>query len=84
MALTNHRGGPISERPANVEDRAVPGHWEGDLLLGRGPTQIASVVERSTRFTLLVQLDGRDIHTVTAGLTREMVTFPTQVRRSLT
>ncbi len=74
----------ISERPAEVEDRAVPGHWEGDLLLGRGLTQIATVVERSTRFTVLVQLDGRDMLTVTAGLSLKMGQVPQQVRRSLT
>jgi IS30 family transposase len=74
----------IRERPAEVEDRAVPGHWEGDLLLGRHWTQIATVVERSTRFTVLVQLDGRDMATVTAGLSRTMTRLPEHLRRSLT
>jgi len=74
----------IRERPAEVEDRAVPGHWEGDLLLGRHWTQIATVVERATRFTVLVQLDGRDMNTVTAGLSRTMTRLPEQLRRSLT
>lgn len=74
----------IRERPAEADDRAVPGHWEGDLLLGRGLTQIATVVERSTRFTVLVQVDGRDMASVTAGLSREMSLLPEQLRRSLT
>ena len=74
----------IRLRPAEIEDRAVPGHWEGDLLLGRHWTQIATVVERSTRFTVLVQLDGRDMETVTAGLSRTMTRLPEQLRRSLT
>jgi IS30 family transposase len=74
----------ISQRPADADDRAIPGHWEGDLLLGRGVTQIATVVERSTRFTVLVQLHGRDMITVTAGLSREMTLLPEQLRRSLT
>lgn len=74
----------ISERPAEAEDRAIPGHWEGDLLLGRHWTQIATVVERATRFTVLVQVDGRDMESVTAGLSREMNLLPEQLRRSLT
>lgn len=74
----------ISERPAEAADRAIPGHWEGDLLLGRHWTQIATVVERATRFTVLVQVDGRDMESVTAGLSREMNLLPDQLRRSLT
>jgi IS30 family transposase len=74
----------IRERPAEAADRAIPGHWEGDLLLGRHWTQIATVVERSTRFTVLVALDGRDMTTVTAGLSREMTRLPERLRKSLT
>jgi IS30 family transposase len=74
----------IHERPAEVADRAVPGHWEGDLLLGRHWTQLATVVERTTRFTVLVQLDGRDMATVTKGLSRTMARLPEQLRKSLT
>jgi IS30 family transposase len=74
----------IRQRPAEAEDRAVPGHWEGDLLLGRHWSQLATVVERSTRFTVLVQLDGRDMATVTAGLSRTMARLPEQLRKSLT
>jgi IS30 family transposase len=57
---------------------------EGDLLLGRGLTQIATIVERTTRFTVLVALPGRDMHTVTAGLSAQMTKLPAQLRRSLT
>ena len=74
----------IHERPAEVADRAVPGHWEGDLLLGRHWTQLATVVERSTRFTVLVQLDGRDMATVTEGLSRTMTWLPEHLCKSLT
>ncbi len=74
----------ITERPPEVAGRAVPGHWEGDLLLGRHWTQLATVVERTTRFTVLVQLGGRDMTTVTAGLSREMTKLPAAMRRSLT
>lgn len=62
----------------------MPGHCEGDLLLGRHWTQLATLVERTTRFTVLVQLTGRDMQAVTAGLSREMANLPAHVRRSLT
>ena len=74
----------IRDRPAEIEDRAIPGHWEGDLLLGRHWTQVATVVERSTRYTVVVQLDGRDMNTVTEGLRRTMTRLPEHLRRSLT
>jgi IS30 family transposase len=74
----------IADRPPEVAGRTVSGHWEGDLLLGRHWTQIATVVERATRFTVLVQLSGRDMVNVTAKLSREMGKVPEHVRRSLT
>ncbi|MFE2867132.1 IS30 family transposase [Embleya sp. NPDC059259] len=74
----------ISERPAEADDRAVPGHREGDLPLGRGLTRIATVVERSTRFTVLVRVDGRDMATVTARLSAKMPELPADLGKSLT
>ncbi|SRR6266851_3198130 len=75
----------ISERPAEVEDRAVPGHWEGDLLLGKRPTAIATLVERSTRYCQLVALpDGQSAETVRDALGRSIGSLPSQLRRSLT
>jgi IS30 family transposase len=74
----------IADRPAEVDARVVPGHWEGDLLLGRHWSQLATVVEHTTGFRVLVQLPRRDMHAVTAGLSREMQRLPTHVRRSLT
>lgn len=74
----------IRERPVEAGSRTVPGHREGDLLLGRGLTQIATVVERSTRFTVLVQLDGRDAATVTARLSDKLRSLPTTLRKTLT
>ena len=75
----------ISERPAEVEDRAVPGHWEGDLLLGRKPTGIATLVERSTRYCQLVALpDGQSAEAVRDALIKSIGQLPTQLRRSLT
>lgn len=74
----------IHQRPVEVRDRLQPGQWEGDLLLGRGLTQIATLVERTTRYTLLVQLDGRDAPTVTRGLTTRMFNLPDHLRRTLT
>ena len=74
----------IRERPAEVEDRLVTGHWEGDLILGRGMTQIATVVERSLRYTVLVQLDRRDMLTVTRRISETMNRLPERVLKSLT
>jgi IS30 family transposase len=74
----------ISERPVEAADRAIPGHWEGDLLLGRHWTQVATVVERSTRYTVIVQLDSRHMQAVTEGLKRTMTRLPEHLRKSLT
>jgi IS30 family transposase len=74
----------IRSRPAEVADRAVPGHWEGDLLAGSANSHMATLVERQSRFTLLVKVRRRDTATVVAALTRQMRTLPTALRRSLT
>jgi transposase, IS30 family len=90
---TKNRGGPsyaeaftIRQRPAEVEDRAVPGHWEGDLILGAGNTSaVGTLVERSTRFTILLHLPGRhDADTVATAMIREMSQLPEHLRRSIT
>jgi IS30 family transposase len=58
----------ISERPAEVEDRAIPGHWEGDLLAGSKNSHIATLVERHSRFTMLLKVPSKDTETVVAAL----------------
>jgi len=74
----------IRDRPAEVEDRAIPGHWEGDLLAGAANTHIATIVERQSRFLMLVRVEGKDTQTVVAALTHHMGALPDQLRLSLT
>jgi IS30 family transposase len=74
----------IRERPAEVEDRAIPGHWEGDLLAGIGNSHIATLVERQSRFTMLVKVPSKDTATVVAALSRQVRKLPASLRRSLT
>lgn len=74
----------ISERPATVEDRAVPGHWEGDLLCGSGSSQIATLVERHTRYVMLVKIDSKDSETVAKALIKHAGKLPQELYKSLT
>jgi transposase, IS30 family len=74
----------ISERPAEVEDRAVPGHWEGDLILGAKRTCIGTLVERSTRYVLLLRLTDGTAESVRKAMTRSIKTLPRELFRSVT
>lgn len=74
----------ISERPASVEDRAVPGHWEGDLLYGSIKTQIATLVERQTRYVMLVKVASKDTETVVNALIKHARKLPQELYKSLT
>ena len=74
----------IRERPAEASDRAVPGHWEGDLLAGSANTHIATLVERQSRYVMLVKVDGKDTTTVVDALAIQVQTLPVQLRASLT
>lgn len=77
-------GVSIRERPADIEDRVIPGHWEGDLIAGANNTHIATLVERQSRFTLLVKVNGKDTTTVVKALTRQVKKIPITLRKSLT
>jgi len=75
---------PISERPATTEDRALPGHWEGDLLFGSRDSQIATLVERHTRYVMLVKVTGKDTETVINALIKNARKLPQELYKSLT
>src|ERR1700693_571384 len=88
--VSGHRRGQIidaisiRERPAEIEDRAIPGHWEGDLIGGTRNSHIATLVERHSRFTALVKVRSKDTAAVVAALSRQIRRLPTSLRRSLT
>jgi IS30 family transposase len=75
---------PISQRPAEAEDRAVPGHWEGDLLSGRDNTHIATLVERHSRYAMLIKVDSKKTADVIKALSRHVRRLPADLRKSLT
>jgi len=74
----------ISERPATAEDRAVPGHWEGDLLCGNRSSQIATIVERQTRYLMLVKVASKDAETFANALVKNARKLPQELYKSLT
>ena len=74
----------IRERPASVEDRAVPGHWEGDLLIGSHNSQIATLVERQTRYVMLIRVKSKDTKTVINALIKHAHKLPRELYQSLT
>lgn len=74
----------IHQRPSEIEDRAVPGHWEGDLLMGGTGSQIATLVERHSRYVILVKVDSKDTLAVTKALSSKIRELPAELRRSLT
>jgi IS30 family transposase len=74
----------ISERPPEIEDRAVPGHWEGDLIVGSKASSIGTLVERRTRFVMLLKLGNRTAEEVRRAMTKRIRTLPAELRRSVT
>jgi IS30 family transposase len=74
----------IGKRPADVADRTIPGHWEGDLITGSQNTHMAALVERQSRFTLPVKVQGKDTTSVVTALSTPILQLPSALRRSLT
>ena len=74
----------IKERPASVEDRSVPGHWEGDLLTGPNNSYVATLVERQTRYLMLVKVANKNTQTVISALIRQSRKLPSELKKSLT
>jgi IS30 family transposase len=75
---------PISERPPEVEDRAVPGHWEGDLIVGSNNSYIATLVERHSRFVMLAKVENKDTQSVVTALIKQARKLPKELYRTLT
>jgi IS30 family transposase len=75
-------GVSIHDRPAEIESRATLGHWEGDLIVGSNNSHIATVVERSTRFTMLVQADSKKTSDVVGSLSKQLSQFPEALRKN--
>ena len=74
----------IRERPPEVEDRAVPGHWEGDLISGSSNSHIATLVERRSRYVMLVRVAGKDTNSVVSALVRQVKALPEGLMSTLT
>jgi len=74
----------ISERPASVEDRAVPGHWEGDLIAGSNGSYIATLVERHSRYVMLAKVANKDTNSVVSALIKQSLKLPSELYKSLT
>lgn len=74
----------ISEWPASAEDRAIPGHWEGDLIFGTNNSQIATLAERNTRYVMMAKVNGKDTETVVNALIKHAHKLPTELYKSLT
>ena len=79
-----HNGTPITKRPPEAAVRSEPGHWEGDLVTGNHGSYVATLVDRKTRFTLLIRLAGKEAGTVTSALCRRMQRLPESLKKSLT